>query len=44
MLTLKQTFRMYPFKSLEILILVIVQIKMLPEIGDFQQILQHCSS
>ena len=28
---------MYPFKSSEILILVIVQIKMLPEIGDFNK-------
>lgn len=35
---------MYPFKSLEIFILVLVQIKMLPEIGDLQQILQHCFS
>lgn len=35
---------MYPFKSLEILILVLVQIKMLREIGDLQQILQLCFS
>ena len=35
---------MYPFKSLEILILVLVQIKMLCEIGDLQQILQLCFS
>lgn len=35
---------MYPFKSLAILILVIVQMKMFPEIGDLLQILQHCFS
>lgn len=40
----KQTFRMYHFKSLEFLILVIVQMKTLPEIGDLLQILQHCFS
>lgn len=36
----KQTFRMYHFKSLKLLILVIVQMKTLPEIGDLSQILQ----
>lgn len=35
---------MYHFKSLEFLILVIVQMKTLPEIGDLLQILQHCFS